>query len=253
MDIELRRSTQSPSIGIEFFIVDDEIFQDEFEELRYEDLVYIRGRNREETIYCILNELWRLNDKRPIYVVKSLESWNKLQTMKNEGNIYIPWFYADEIIAIENSTNIFVLDENTPVFNKSVLELRPRTYATLSRCLEEAGMEYDKAYALLADTHGLFIQIKKKLFRGEYLKQPSWISGVSENAKKTCLLIGSWEEIEGDKLIIESVYGDSYDRFLGEVLPYTKGEDPLLYMTKRNGTISYYLASYSGSVVKTKI
>ena len=117
MDIELRRSTHNPSIGIEFFIVDDENFQDEFEELRYEDLVYIRGRNREETIYCILNELWRLNDKRPIYVVKSLESWNKLQTMKNEGNIYIPWFYADEIIAIENNTNIFVLDENTPVFN----------------------------------------------------------------------------------------------------------------------------------------
>ena len=47
--------------------------------------------------------------------------------------------------------------------------------------------KYDKAYALLADTHGLFIQIKKKLFRGEYLKQPSWISGLSENAKKTAV------------------------------------------------------------------
>lgn len=243
MDIDLRRSTQNPSIGIEFFIVDDENFQDEFKERRYEELVYIRGRSREETIYCILNELWRLNDKRPIYVVKSLESWNKLQIMKNEGNIYIPWFYADEIVAIENNTNIFVLDENTPVFNKSVLKLRPRTYATLSRCLEEAGMEYDKVYELLADTHGLFIQMKKKLFKGEYLKQPSWIVGVSDKAKKTCLLVGSWEEIEGDKLIIESVYGDSYDRFLEEVLPYSKGEDPFLYMTKRNGMMSYYLAS----------
>ena len=243
MDIDLRRSTQNPSIGIEFFIVDDEDFQDEFEDLRYEDLVYIRGRSREETIYCILNELWRLNDKRPIYIVKSLESWNKLQAMGNEGNIYIPWFYADEIIAIENNTNIFVLDENTPAFSKSVLELRPRTYATLLRCLEEAGLEYDKAYEILADTHGVFSQMKKKLFRGEYLKQPSWIDGVSDKAKKTCLLIGSWEEIEGDKLIIESVYGDSYDSFLEEVIPYSKGEDPLLHMVKRNGTILYYLAS----------
>lgn len=66
---------------------------------------------------------------------------------------------------------------------------------------------------------------------------------VSDRAKKTCLLIGSWEEIEGDKLIIESLYGNSYDRFLEEVLPYAKGEDPLLYMIKRNGSISYYLAS----------
>lgn len=68
--------------------------------------------------------------------------------MENEGNVYIPWFYAEEIVAIENNTNIFVIDENTPVFNMSVLELRPRTRDTLSRCLKEAGMEYDKAYAL---------------------------------------------------------------------------------------------------------
>lgn len=243
IDLDLRRSTQNPSIGIEFFIVDDESFQDEFEEKRYEELVYIRGRSREETIYCVLNELWRLNDKRPIYVVKSLESWNKLQTMENEGNIYIPWFYADEIIAIEKNTNIFVIDENTPVFNKSVLKLRPRTYDTLSRCLVEAGMKHDEAYELLSDTHGLFIQMKKKLFKGEYLKAPSWVTSVSDRAKKTCLLIGSWEETEGDKLIVELVYGDSYHKFLEEVLPYAKGEDPLLYMIKRNRINVYCLAS----------
>lgn len=61
--------------------------------------------------------------------------------------------------------------------------------------------------------------------------------------KKTCLLIGSWEEIAGDKLIIESLYGDSYDRFLEEVLPYAKGEDPLIYEVKHNESVSYYLAS----------
>ena len=42
MDIELRRKTQNPSIGIEFFIVDDEHFQDEFEDQRYEELVFVR-------------------------------------------------------------------------------------------------------------------------------------------------------------------------------------------------------------------
>ncbi len=242
MDIELRRSTQNPSIGIEFFIIDDEHFQNEFEDQRYNEIVYVRGRNREETIYCVLNELWRLNDNRPIYVVKNPESWDKLRTLENSGNIYVPWFYADEIVAIENNTNIFAINENTPVFCGSVLELRPRTRDTLSKCLTEAGMEANKAYTLLADTHGLYAQIKKQLFRGEYLKQPSWITGVSEKAKKTCLLIGSWEEIEGDKLIIESLYGDSYDQFIEEVLPYAMGDDPLLYMIRRNGPASYYLA-----------
>lgn len=243
MDIDLRRSTYCPSIGIEFFIIDDEHFQDEFEDLRYDELVFIRGRSREETIFCVLNELWRLNDKRPIYVVKSLESWNKLQTMENKGNVYIPWFYAEEIVAIENNTNIFVIDENTPTFGNSVLELRPRTYDTLSKCLQDAGLEYSKAYSLLSDTHGLYSQMKKQMFRGEYLRTPPWMTGISEKAKKTCLLIGSWEEIEGDKLIIESLYEDSYDKFIEEILPYAKGEDPLLYMVKRRGSVSYYLAS----------
>ncbi|MDU1028769.1 MAG: hypothetical protein E7A50_04675 [Clostridiales bacterium] len=243
MDVGLRRSTHCPSIGIEFFIIDDEHFQDKFEDLRYGELVFIRGRSREETVYCILNELWRLNDKRPIYIIKNLESWKKLQAMGNEGNVYIPWFYADEIVAIENNTNIFVIDENIPVFGKSVLELRPRTHDTLSKCLQEAGLEYNKAYSLLSDTHGLYSQMKKQIFRGEYLRSPAWMSRISEKAKKTCLLIGSWEEIEGDKLIIESLYEDSYDKFIEEVLPYAKGEDPLLYMVKRNGSLSYYLAS----------
>ena len=31
-------------------------------------------------------------------------------------------FYVDEIVAIENNTNIFVIDENTPVFGKSNVE-----------------------------------------------------------------------------------------------------------------------------------
>lgn len=243
IDIDLRRSTQNPSIGIEFFIVDDENFQDEFEDLRHKELVFVRGRSREETIYCVLNELWRLDDKRPIYIVKDMESWKKLSLLKNSGNVYIPWFYADEIVAIENNTNIFVVDENTPVFNKDVLELRPRTHDTLSKCLRDAGMEYEKIYALLADTHGLYIQMKKQLFKGEYLKAPKWITGISEKAKKTCLLIGSWEEIEGDELVIESLYGDSYDKFLEEILPYTKGEDPFLYVIRRNSSVSYYLAS----------
>jgi hypothetical protein len=244
MDIELKRSTHDPSIGIQYFVVDDERFQEKFEGQKYEEIIYVRGRNREETIYCVLNELWRLNDRRPVYVVKNPESWDKLQKLGYSGNIYIPWFYADEIVAIENNTNIFVIDENTPVFRGNVLELRPRTHDTLSKCLQNAGMEYSKAYALLADTHGLYAQIKKRLFYGEYLKQPSWISCISEKAKKTCLLIGSWEEIDGDKLIIESLYGDSYNKFIEEILPYAKGDDPFLYMINRNGYVTYYLASF---------
>ncbi len=246
MDIILRRSTWAPSIGIEFFAVDDESFEQAFEKQRYEEMVYVRGRCREETIYCVLNELWKLNEKRPVYVVKSLESWKKLQDISSENNIYIPWFYADEIVAIENNTNIFVLGENTPAYTRDVIKLRPRTQKTLSSCLREAGMEADKAYALLADTHGLYIPMKKHLFRGEYLKKPEWVDGISTRAKKVCLLLGAWEEAEGDRLVIESLYGGDYESFLEEVLPFVRGEDPFLCCIRgsyRNHSVAYYLAS----------
>lgn len=243
VDVNLRRSTISPSIGIDFFVNDDENFQEQIKDMRYEELVFVRGRNREETIYCVLNELWKIKDHRPIYVVRTPESWKKLQLMGREGNIYIPWFYADEIVAIENNTNIFVVDENTPTFRNPVLELRPRTRDTLLNCLQDAGLEYSKAYAFLSDTHGLYSQMKKQIFKGGYLKEPSWMYKISEKAKKICLLIGSWEECEGDKKVIESLYEDSYDKFIDEVLPFVKGEDPLLYRVNRNGKVSYYLAS----------
>ena len=245
MDISLRRSTEPP-LGIEFFEVDDERFQEEFEERRFDELVYVRGRCREETIYCLLNELWRLDEKRPVYVVKSQESWQKLQNTYVENNIYIPWFYADEIVAIENNTNLFVLNENTPAYTRDVIELRPRTRDTLSRCLRDAGMEWDKTEALITDTHGLYIPMKKRLFRGEYQKRPEWVDGLGDKVKKVCLLLGKWEEIEGDKLIVETLYGGKYEDFLEEILPYTKGEDPFLYVIKSSHgkrTRSYCLAS----------
>ncbi|WP_222563202.1 hypothetical protein [Anaerococcus sp. HMSC065G05] len=244
IDMYLKRSTNSPAIGIEFFVIDDDHFKDKFKDLKNNEVVYVSGFNKEETIYCIINELWRLKERRPIYVVKNLDSWNKLQTMGVKDNIYIPNFYADEIVTIENNTNIFVGDENTPRFDKEVLKLRPRTRYTLLKSLERSGLDYESSYSLVSDTNGLYSQLKKKIFKGEYLIRPSWVNELSEKAKKTCLLIGSWQEIEGDKLIIESLYEDSYDKFLEEILPYTKAEDPFLYVVNRRNSIYYYLASY---------
>lgn len=78
MDLSLKKKTMNPSIGIDFFVIDDDIFRGEFDKKRFQNRVYVRGSCREESIYCVLNELWRLNEKRPIFVVKSLESWEKL-------------------------------------------------------------------------------------------------------------------------------------------------------------------------------
>ncbi len=243
MDIDLRRQTISPSIGIDFFKIDDEEFQKNFKDHLHDKLIFVKGKCREETIYCILNELWKSEECRPIYIVKSLDSWEKLRELSTENNIYIPWFCTESIVAIENNTNIFVLNENMPAYSQNVINLRPRTFDTLLRSLRDAGMEYSDAYTFLSDTHGLYIPMKKRLFNGQYLKIPEWVEGLSNKAKKTCLLIGQWEEIDGDIAVIESLYGDTYEVFIDEVLPYTIGEDPFLYSIRNRRVKSYSLAS----------
>lgn len=243
IDAKLKRSTHNPSIGIDFFTVDDPKFKNDFESLRYNEILYIRGRSIEETLYCVLNELRRLNDWRKVYIVENIEAWKRLLEKERSGNVYIPWFNESDIVAIENNTNIFIINENHPKHLKDEICLRPRTRATLRECLTNAGMDSRDAHALISDTHGLYSEIKKKILKGLKSSAPAWVDKLDERAKNTCLLVGGWEETDGDKLVIQSIYEGSYDDFIKDISKYKSGEDPLVYIYNKGSSKIYYLAS----------
>lgn len=243
IDLELKRNTANPKIGISFFRIDDDSFIESFREKRFNECVFIKCRCREEGIYSVINELWQLNDERPIFIVKNERDWRQILNLNESGNIYIPWFFSDETPAIPDNTTIFVLSEDDPTFSKEILTLRPRTINTIIGSLQDAGMDSKDAYALVEDTHGLFIPIKKKIYNGYYDKKPNWISGLPERIIKTCLLVGKWTESDGDKAIIESLSRISYDAFIEQIKPYMHGEDPLIYCYKHRSGNLYALAS----------
>ena len=242
-DIELKRKTNNPKIGIDFFEIDDDAFREAFDAQLQNNKICVRGRSVEETLYCILNEIWRIRDPRAVFVVQSEEDWIRLGQINQSDNIYIPYFIADEIIPIENNTNIFIYTEDLPAFSNEIISLRPRTYATISRCLSRAGMDINDADTLVAETHGLFVAMKKKLFNGQLLKQPEWLSNLSVKVQKTCLLLGQWTESEGDIAVVEDLSGIPYSEFVEELAGYSKGEDPFVHIVNRRGAKSYYLAS----------
>lgn len=242
-DHELKQKTNNPKIGISFFVIDDDNFIADFGEHRYDECIYVRAKCREEAIYCIINELWRTADERAIFIIQNEEGWESLRQIASEGNIYISWFYADEIAAISGNTNIFVVTENIPVFAHDILNLRPRTYSTIANCLNKAGIDFNKANQLVNETHGLFVPLKKKLFNGLLPKTPDWISTLSDKIKKTCLLLGQWTECDGDKAVIEELSGYTYDDFINQIIPFTKSEDPLIHIVNHRQTKEYYLAS----------
>lgn len=243
MDLILRQSTDQPKIGVDFFVIDDDDFQEAFGNSKDDDCIYIKCKSREEAIYCIINELWRINDARPIFVVQSEEDWEKLRKLNSKENIYIPWFYANEITSIEGNTTIFVYTEDIPIGNRKELKMHRRTRSTIIDCLVRAGMDHDDANRLFNETHGLFVPMKKKIIKGVYLKKPDWLSSLDDNILKTCLLVEQWTDAEGDQAVIETLSGMKYRNFMDCVKPFIAGEDPLIHIIGRNNDRIYTLAS----------
>ena len=243
IDLQLKRATDTPRIGISFFEIDDEKFCELFDEVRYEEKIFIRSRCQEEAIYCIINQLWKCNDTRAIFVVKSAEDWTRIQKISEGGNIYIPYFYADEIPAIPGNTNIFIFPEHIPTFSQNTITLRKRTMQTIANCLQRAGLEINAANALVSDTHGLYIPMKRKLFNGAFLKVPAWVSSLPDSIKKVALLLGQWTDADGDHLLIETLSGLSYQEFIRQIIQDSKSEEPLVCISNRHGETAYYLSS----------
>ena len=103
---------------------------------------YDVGKSRGETTYCLLNELRQKNSDRVTLIIKSEEEWNKLQKANISGNILVPFFYAEKIVAILNNTNIFVYGEDEPCYTRDKMVLIKRTKRNIINSLEEIAMKH---------------------------------------------------------------------------------------------------------------
>lgn len=205
MNRRLKEST-NPSISLDFFEIDDESFKKEFKNKLIEN-VYIVGKSREETLYCILNELnYNLNYNK-ILIVENEESWDHLKGLV-DGYILIPNFYVGEIVAIKNNINIFIYGEDEHCTNQNKIYLKRRTRRTIINKLEEADISATDAYKYVEHTNGLYIPLKRKLFNGQYNILPKWHKKINDSFV-AALLCGKWTECEGDKLVIQELSGNN--------------------------------------------
>lgn len=184
------------------------------------DVIHISSLSVEEGKYCILNLLHKMCPNKLVYVLKSKENWEKAS--KHLSNcILIPDFQADEISVIENNTTIFIQNEdNSP----NSLRIPQRTISFLANKLKESG--YEDPYKLLQKTHGLYYFIKIELFTGK-ISHPGWEKD-NDKAINVALLLGKWTESDGDKTVIENLYGNSYDQFISYLTQYIGVEDAFI-------------------------
>ncbi|CEO33248.1 S1 family peptidase [Paraclostridium sordellii] len=241
-DMETRlKEITNPSITLDFFEIDDEEFKEKFKGCLTNNM-YIVGRSREETLYCILNELKYSIEEEKVIVVEDEKSWENLKDIV-KGYILIPNFYVGEIVAIRNNINIFIYgdDEHCTIPNK--IQLRRRTRRTIIKKLEGLGIDSKTAYEYAEKTNGLFIPLKRKLFNGKYNILPTWHNNKENISFVTALLCGKWTESQGDKAIIEKISGKSYDEFIFDLQPFTRGSEPFLVEVVGYGERRYQLAN----------
>lgn len=247
IELQLLQQTENPSIGLDFFEIDDEVFQKEFENSLRRECIYVKGQCREETIYCLLNELRRLNVAQAVFVIKSQEDWEKFQqtsinTKELQGKILVPWFNSYEITAIPNNINIFVFGKDDYCLGKEPIEMRKRTRKTIIEGLEISGADYQRASDLWSDTHGLFIPLKKKLLKGINNIVPTWVND-NKNLVLPVLLCEKWQDTDGDFSILEQLSGENHDQVVDEIQQLCKGEEPLLVKYQIRSRAYYQLAS----------
>lgn len=247
IELQLLQQTENPCIGLDFFEIDDEVFQKEFENSLRRECIYVKGQCREETVYCLLNELRRLKVAQAVFVIKSQEDWEKFQQtsvnkVELQGKILIPWFNSYEITAIPNNINIFVFGKDDYCVGKEPIEMKKRTRKTIREGLQISGADYQRADDLVSDTHGLFIPLKKKLLKGKNNIVPTWVSG-NKKLVLPILLCGKWQDNAGDILILEQLSGKKHDQIVDEIQQLCKGEEPLLVKYQIRSRTYYQLAS----------
>lgn len=228
IDVQIRRMSKYKGMGLDFFELDDEQFESRFQSAINKELIYIVGKSREETTYRILNELRQKYPDRVTLIVKSESEWSKLQETGISGNILVPFFYAEQIVAIPNNNNIFVYGEDEPCYARDKIILRRRTKRNIINALEKIGVNYREAYNMVDNTHGLYIPLRKKLFNvAEHDNQLEWVKNHSD-VVMAALLCGKWTEATGDVLIFEELSGKSYEECKKELERYLYMENPFI-------------------------
>ncbi len=237
------KKTINPPIGLDFFEIDYNEFKENFRQRLTdpEGKIFIIGKSREESLYCILNELKYELNYNNVIIVESKDSWEKLRDNITDA-ILIPNFYAGELIYIKGNINIFIYGEDEYCPAKDNIELRRRLKYTIAKKLEKAGLSHQEASDYIRNTNGLFIPLKRKLFNGQYNELPPWGNSINDSFI-AALLCGKWSECDGDKEVIEILSGKTYDEFIKDLISYSRGGEPFIIEIHRYNNKMYQLAN----------
>ena len=243
-DNDLKVNTKITT-GLDFFVIDDVKFVDDFMECVCNEEIYISCQNVEEGFYLILNLLKNKGMENKVRIIDNIEIWSDIQKINQNGLIYIPKFNSNRINRIQGNTCIFIIEKQVEaLLNHNALVLERRLNKNIVDALIKTNnYESEDAYKLVIDNHGLFNPIFHELKQGKDIYTPKWSKDLDNNVLCICAMIGQWVNCDGDKDFIRKLYGDEYDQFKLTIANSINGSDPLFLEYDFYEIKKYVLAS----------
>ena len=242
IESDIKKSSSFEKLSLDFFEIDDEQFEMDFEDQLDNEKIIIVGKSKEESLYRILNYLKRFSKDRMILIVKDEKSWLSLIENDIRNAILVPYFNSEEILVKKDNTNIFIYNEGDIFYETNELHLRKRTIHNLLSALEKIGLDHEDARNLVNNTSGIYAFMRKHLFNRVSNFKPQWVENRSK-AVIAALLCGSWTECEGDKEIISKLAEKEYDDVIQELNSYSTVEKPFVIKIDNHGSIRYMISS----------
>ena len=233
MENNLKENTVFPfkEFNLDFFNYEDEDFSKQLKEKikNNEKVIYIEGITKEETLYCVLSELKRINPmNKDIYIFTEEKEWKKCSNQISNA-ILIPYFYSSEIFPIQNNINIFVFNKYESCFQKNKITLKRRLRKNLQEKLNQfyIGKDTQYIYNLIKKTNGIFSNLKKIILNAHL--EPKWLKEINNSnfdiIEKALFLI-EWSD--KDKTNISSLIEMEYDEFIKKINPLINLEEAFL-------------------------
>jgi phosphopantetheinyl transferase (holo-ACP synthase) len=226
VDKWLSESTD-PSISLNFFNYEDKEFEKGFIDVLNSDVIYVKGKTREEVIFNILYIIKNIEKDHACdtCVIDSLEHWNKLDG-QCQGKVLIPKFYAPELKVISGNKCIIAYGDEDFIGSKNPIELKNRIISNMHDKLKDEVEDYDLVNEIINKSNGLYVAFKRRVFQGK-MRKPAWEEKASINLVPA-LLIGQWTSRGSDSDILGLLTDMNYKKYKETLNGLISGEDPFL-------------------------
>lgn len=221
------RNNSKYKINLDFFDYgENDIDKKIMDTIDKQDSVYLKFKTKEEGLYYTLRLLKdKIENTDDVYVVLSIENWNKLINKCN-NKILIPYFYDNNIVPIFGNKVIYILSDEDNIINKTVIEVPNRIRNNLYEKLNKYVKNFDETNKIINKTNGIFPALKRELFTGTFNK-PEWIT-TNNSFLLPALLLSAWSENKNDRKFLEELSGKSYNEYIANLQYCINTKDPFI-------------------------